>query len=523
MCCTCQSNEMREQMQSKHQVRLLLRPPAQQAAIDSLAQFDMLFSSKPYRIESQLSHWQDVELLVPRNSYTNNNKRTRFADIVHDNDDHASADIMLARRMWRVEKGQFCNLIDQAANWRLCLSIQGERLQHCIEPIKQRVNHVPGVSLAKVLSSYRLTARMKLLLAYIIAYSVWQYYDSDWMKTRWTSESIQFMKECHGSGDQGKLFTWKPYLSIDFNDKDPQCYEYNRLPEMIHDYPRVRALGIMLVEIGIGFPINKDAKKAQHPSVQSNSELLTAFSYAEDENRWRDFDYPDYMSAVRQCLKPDSFDQVLCPEGSSSREWKQAIEQRRSILYDKVVFPLEDLLQGTKWMEDYTKVAPLSTPLKVTTIQESTLESKDPERRKMASPRAKRSKSERDASRWLSRLRGLNRELAQVAPALGLDDVSRRVRIAILDTGYDDDTPFFFSPSVQERLKGWKDLVDGSANPQDSHGHGTHLVSLVLKCAPEADIYVARIAAGPDEILKSSNNIAKVRISAKRKYYILFC
>jgi hypothetical protein len=46
------------------------------------------------------------------------------------------------------------------------------------------VEYVPGISLANILELYHLTAKMKLALAYILALSVWQYYDSDWMKTR---------------------------------------------------------------------------------------------------------------------------------------------------------------------------------------------------------------------------------------------------------------------------------------------------------------------------------------------------
>ncbi|KAJ5174596.1 subtilisin-like protein [Penicillium canariense] len=515
MCCTCQSNGMREHMESKHLVRLLLQPPAQQATSNSLVQFDMLFSSTPFWNESQLSYWQDVELLVPSNNHTSNKKRPRFADT---DGQYTHANIMAAKQMRQVGQGLFCSLIGQGANWRICLSIQEGGLQHCFEPLKQRVDHVPGISLAKILRSYHLTARMKVVLAYIIAYSVWQYYDSDWMKTKWTSETIQFMRESNTSADQGKLFTWKPYLSIHLNDEDSQCYEYSKIAGMVHDYPRIRALGIMLVEIGTGFPLHKDEQQAQPSAAKVNNELFTAISYTQDEKRWRDFDYPDYMSAARHYLAPDTFDQVPYVEESSACEWRQGIKQRRNILYDKVVFPLEDLLQGTKWMEDYTNIAPLDMPSKATTMQETPVAPEGFEQDKMPKPKKKRSKSEKDASKWLSRLRGFNMELAQVARRVGLNDVSRRVRIAILDTGYDDNAPIFFSSGVEGRLKGWKDWVDGSGQPEDCHGHGTHLVALVLKCAPEADIYVARIAKSPIELLDSSENVAKAISWASREW-----
>lgn len=520
MCCTCQSNKMMEEMQREHLVCLLLQPPAQQASSNSLVQFDMLFSSMPFWNKLQLGHWQNIQLLVPSRSNTSNKKRARFADADDcDKDDHAN--IMSAKQLLRVDRGQFCSLIGLGADWRLCLSIQDRELLHCFEPLKQIVEHVPGISLAKILSNYHLTARMKLVLAYIIAYSVWQYYDSDWMKTKWTSETIQFMRESNTSGDQGKLFTWKPYLSVHSNDEDPQCYEYSKVAGIVHAYPRIRALGIMLVEIGIGFPLHEDEKQAQPLAARVNSELFKAFSYTKDEKRWKDFDYPDYMSAVRHCLEPDTFNQAPYIEESSTREWKEALKQRRNILYDKVVFPLEDLLQGTKWMDDFTKIAPLDMHSKITATQEPTVVPENSEERKVLKPKKKRTKSEKCASEWLLRLKSFNRELAQVAPTVGLKDPSRRVRIAVLDTGYDDNAPFFFFPDVQGRLKGWKDWVDGSDQPKDLHGHGTHLVSLVLKCAPEADIYVARIAESPNQLLDSSENVAKVCISRELMHTIL--
>ncbi|OQE82071.1 hypothetical protein PENNAL_c0038G02092 [Penicillium nalgiovense] len=126
--------------------------------------------------------------------------------------------------------------------------------------LRQLVDQVPGISLANILKDYRLTARMKVVLAYIIVYSVWKYYDSDWMKTKWTSETIQFMKESRNnecSEERPKLFTWKLYLSVQFNNEDPNCHEFNKIIGGVHDYPRTRALGILLVEIGIGSPLHK--------------------------------------------------------------------------------------------------------------------------------------------------------------------------------------------------------------------------------------------------------------------------
>jgi hypothetical protein len=83
-------------------------------------------------------------------------------------------------------------------------------------------------------------------------------------------------------------------------------------------------------------------------------------------------------------------------------------------LYDKVVFPLEDLLQGTKWMDDFTKIAPLNMPSKITAIQEPTIVPESPKERKVLKPKKKRTKSEKCASDWLLRLKSFNRELSML-------------------------------------------------------------------------------------------------------------
>lgn len=115
MCCTCQSNKMTKQMQREHLVCLLLQPPAQQATSNSLVQFDMLFSSTPFWNKPQLSHWQDIQLLVPSSSNTSNKKRARFADADDcDKDDHVN--IMSAKQLLRVDQGQFCSLIGLGAS-----------------------------------------------------------------------------------------------------------------------------------------------------------------------------------------------------------------------------------------------------------------------------------------------------------------------------------------------------------------------------------------------------------------------
>jgi len=68
----------------------------------------------------------------------------------------------------------------------------------------------------------------------------------------------------------------------------------------------------------------------------------------------------------------------------------------------------------------------------------------------------------------------------------------RRVRIAILDTGFDRKDLAILANV--ERIKGMRSWVDGGKADEDIIGHGTHTIALLLKMAPEADIFVARVA-----------------------------
>jgi subtilisin family serine protease len=68
------------------------------------------------------------------------------------------------------------------------------------------------------------------------------------------------------------------------------------------------------------------------------------------------------------------------------------------------------------------------------------------------------------------------------------------VRIAILDSGFDPESPLLINDNP--RIKGVRNFVHGTdaSDMQDEIGHGTHTLGLLLKFATCAEIYVARVA-----------------------------
>ena len=165
-------------------------------------------------------------------------------------------------------------------------------------------------------------------------------------------------------------------------------------------------------------------------------------------------------------------------------------------------------------MEQIDTIGPLETPAKVSVMQQLANQPRVadvvvvPPIRENA--KESLTKGKKEARRWLSRMKQLNFSLGFLARAASSRQSARPVRIAILDTGCDDNASFFHSPDNGSRLKEWKDWVDDSDHWQDNHGHGTHLVSLIMNIAPTAHIYVARVAKNPDELLIADETVAEV-------------
>ncbi|KAK7902914.1 hypothetical protein LTR67_002560 [Exophiala xenobiotica] len=97
------------------------------------------------------------------------------------------------------------------------------------------------------------------------------------------------------------------------------------------------------------------------------------------------------------------------------------------------------------------------------------------------------------SERWMDNL------LSSIYPYVDRDfDLAEPVRIAILDSGLDPENPFLIEDQqlANPRIKEARSFVHGtrSHDIRDEIGHGTHALGLLLKVAPCAEIYVARIA-----------------------------
>lgn len=115
----------------------------------------------------------------------------------------------------------------------------------------------------------------------------------------------------------------------------------------------------------------------------------------------------------------------------------------------------------------------------------------------MASRLAKPQRSSQGIDVWFREFNSRTQSLL----AQGRKPLGKRVRIAILDTGIDlghpdfskidEDHPEYGTP--KSRVKECKSFVGSEGGDHDHSGHGTHSAALLLKLAPQANVYVARV------------------------------
>lgn len=107
--------------------------------------------------------------------------------------------------------------------------------------------------------------------------------------------------------------------------------------------------------------------------------------------------------------------------------------------------------------------------------------------------------------------------LSSIYPFVDLEtELAEPVRIAILDSGLDPENPFLIEDQEMSnpRIKEARSFINGSDTHdiRDEIGHGTHALGLLLKVAPCAEIYVARIARRETLDPNTYDDIAKARL-----------
>lgn len=491
----------RQDPNDRHWARLRLKP-LYQANTNRQIPFDMAFSASPGPHRTLQFEWQDVQVLVPTNKPP---RRVQWAQEPTPSARGPSLSGEAESEAYeRIET--LCTVLSSRCGSLLCLQAYRDQLMVLREANDLVSGHniqhdpSPGLHLGQILDLFNMRHGMRPVLAYILAKAVWYYYDSEWMSMGVTKNSVYFMGE---TVEDDVAYFCKPYLSTQLPpDGGNPTIECRQVVGMIHRFPRILALGIMLVEIATGRRFEVEGHPDHWDPKTTNQQLLSLQKHLNSGDFYEDCQFPRYKAAVSKCLDPMLFRNApFNPKRPSEN-----LEQRRSILYSQVVDPLRQLIEGTGWdaeLEEFERTALVPKPRAKTVPRSPTsLTISD-----VSSPVTQKKDS------WLEQVAVLNqmlkKERRKVPPR------GSPLKIAILDTGYDENAPAFDLPGRSRKVKGWRDFVSCSPRPVDADGHGTHLLTLLLQVECPANIYVVRVAESSKTLKSAEANIAEaIRVAA---------
>ncbi|KAH7073373.1 hypothetical protein FB567DRAFT_198471 [Paraphoma chrysanthemicola] len=527
----------------EHEAKLCLwnRPHVDRGLVD----FDMHFWSHSYgNLSKGDCHWQQLRLHVPSKRKL---KSVLFREPQASSVRPAGMSIshplpegsleLSSRADDTLSNGEFCALLSNCigpAKIRLKVSESSLLRLHETAQTDQDLISKPSVSLAQVLQQHRLSMKMKIGLAFTLARSVWQYYHSDWMGSGWTCKTIHFMLEHSMDSMHSCVHASKPCFTVLFHSATQNLPVRYGLPDVNHKHPRVLALGMLLIDIARTSYKDSVSTTGQTQQQKANTDHYRGRYICERDPSWPDLGTADvarlrlravYKAATQSCFDMNIFKDVT--SSTSPKDKSLEAEEHRKILYERVVWPLEDIIDEMGWTHslghiDAIKfdeaVMPESTlhedsssapsklerarspAMKRARGESSLLQQPDnPEHHKVAlfddeMPTDGHTQQQRKAySEWKAKFNRVYEHFIPDQPPSSAPPV----KIAILDTGIDMDNDCI--EVHQDRISGHNWLKDPkSKRLNDLHGHGTHIAGLILDLIPHSELYIAKVTDGED-------------------------
>lgn len=209
-----------------------------------------------------------------------------------------------------IQASNFCQVISNQVPSQLQLIVRDDVLgfEGCKPPERWYSLTSPGVSLSTLLDAKTLPRRMRLLLSYQLAKAIWQYYDSDWMITPWNKDKIFFMLE-RRTDTFASIYVNEPFLLATFEERiSPQPATQSAFQS--HHFPKILALGIMMIEIELGTKIEKyiEPDMLEAGKVSMTTYHLAAVSAYRRDQLWKAKDTFCFVKdAIDTCLVPEVF------------------------------------------------------------------------------------------------------------------------------------------------------------------------------------------------------------------------
>lgn len=208
----------------------------------------------------------------------------------------------------------------------------------------------PTLSLRKILADGELLdssqahVKIKIILCYLLTKGVWQFYESKLMPSEWTKDTVEFLleyRERNGTLTAG-VFLNQALISADFHSSPPK---QQRPCNPSHRFPKIRELGIMLLEILLGREI--DSFRGE-PEVQpflpgGRVKPYTDHNIANWLFKKRILQNTSIIKPIKDVIGRCLNDQSLRP--LLTKKTGKPGPGLREVMYDQLVMPLESLLQ----------------------------------------------------------------------------------------------------------------------------------------------------------------------------------
>lgn len=268
-----------------------------------------------------------------------------------------------------VSGADFCRHISVRSQAQLLLSINSGEL---IEPRYRNISRnwlssQSPLSLASLIDepNAKFTSKMKAVLALLLAKATVQFYDSDLIGDGLRKENIRFFFEerncIHG------VYVNEPMLSLHFKSYNTNEVEGSQTScegqsgatpaALIHDIPKVLALGLLLLEIETGKSMETYRKD---PDLYPNG-TITINTDCHIAKRLLDPSYPAYIvpemervspfrTILPLCIKPGEFARKLRQNSSAHKTANSpsmSSDSLRSAIHTEIVLPLES------WITNY--------------------------------------------------------------------------------------------------------------------------------------------------------------------------
>ncbi|KAK6435170.1 hypothetical protein LTR95_008644 [Oleoguttula sp. CCFEE 5521] len=397
--------------------------------------------------------------------------------------------------------GGFCSLMLRrlgAVHHQVCVIDNDLYDSRGVIKSEQMLAQRPSISLAEALELNALSDDGKLLLAHSIANAVWECYGTRLMPVRWTSSRVHFLAESHPRQAPSIHFSpVHPYVTLSFENHPHRdgAVENEFVPSegLVHWAPRVFALGVILISI-LG-----DENLSDRYDGSNWQESFNNLAFHCDRI-CANLEWPllDIKTKLTRTTLRDAV--TACLNGDLFNKRDATTAERKALIYNRVVWPLEYLkkIAGIRESSAVWTSMQFQTAVPVSAVPVSAV-------RNTGTTLSRKAGSGPEG--WIARLVGC--QLNYDIQAFNKQHKSaRRTRIAIVDTGYDCESAIFAHTHRRNRIKGYKDFVE-SASAQDIDGHGTHVLSLAMRIAPSADVYVARVAKNSDDFVNGDDRIVQ--------------